>query len=88
MDAEKQCKIWNAIPVENEIVKWSGPCIAGFADGEGTVTNQLGNKRQMITTSFHKGQEIDGPKTVVAAPYRASRKMESGRGDLSKNILT
>ncbi|HKT18019.1 MAG TPA: hypothetical protein VJR47_08260 [Stellaceae bacterium] len=36
-DAQTGCKVWNPAPQPHETVRWSGPCKAGFAEGEGTL---------------------------------------------------
>src|ERR1700744_4151107 len=33
----KGCKVWDERPIPNETVTWSGPCIDGFAGGEGVL---------------------------------------------------
>jgi len=32
-----QCNIWIPSPIKNEMVKWDGQCIKGYAQGDGFV---------------------------------------------------
>ena len=43
-DPKTNCKIWNAFPVSNEQVTWSGPCKDGMADGKGVMQWLLSGK--------------------------------------------
>ena len=33
----KGCKVWNPKPQPEETVEWTGPCVDGYADGEGSL---------------------------------------------------
>jgi MORN repeat len=50
-DAKTGCKVWDPAPEAGESVSWSGPCKAGFAEGEGTLQWFLHGK---------KGDRYDG----------------------------
>jgi hypothetical protein len=43
-DAKTECKVWNAFPVSNEQVTWSGECVEGFAEGTGVLRWILAGK--------------------------------------------
>ncbi len=43
-DAKTGCKIWNAYPVSNEQVTWSGKCSQGMAEGKGVMQWVLAGK--------------------------------------------
>ncbi len=36
-DPRNNCKVWDPHPIAGETVTWSGDCINGFAQGDGTV---------------------------------------------------
>jgi hypothetical protein len=36
-DPTTGCKVWDAMPVEEEAITWSGGCKDGFAEGDGTL---------------------------------------------------
>jgi hypothetical protein len=66
-DPKTACKVWDPFPVEGEKVTWSGRCVDGLAEGEGTVIYLWGGKRQLVTGMFSKGKEADGAQTTVEA---------------------
>lgn len=37
VDPNSDCKVWNASPVANETISWSGGCTDGYASGRGTL---------------------------------------------------
>ena len=51
---QDDCKVWNRSPKKNETVSWTGPCVAGKANGNGTLTwnNQVEGKL--------RGQKYEG----------------------------
>lgn len=44
LDPKTNCKIWNAFPVSNEQITWSGGCKDGMADGKGKMRWILAGK--------------------------------------------
>lgn len=36
-DKNTGCKVWNPNPKPTETIIWSGPCVSGFADGQGKL---------------------------------------------------
>jgi len=34
---QRDCYVWNQVPVANETVYWSGACVDGYGEGKGTI---------------------------------------------------
>ena len=43
-DPKTGCKVWNENPIPNEFITWSGPCVEGIANGNGTLQWYNNNK--------------------------------------------
>jgi len=65
-DAKTGCKVWNAFPVSNEQVTWSGECIGGYAEGKGVMQWILAGKptRKKYDGEMKKGH-FDGKGTLI-----------------------
>lgn len=51
------CKVYNPHPVKNETITWSGECVDGYANGEGTLTwFKKGAKNQEYSGQMKRGQ--------------------------------
>lgn len=66
-DAKTGCKVWNAYPVSNEQVSWTGECAAdGHATGKGVMSWILAGKP---TRKKYEGQmkngHFDGKGTLI-----------------------
>jgi hypothetical protein len=50
------CKAWNSSPRQNEKVRWTGSCVAGFIEGEGRLTWTWSGGSQVTSASYAKGK--------------------------------
>jgi hypothetical protein len=68
----KGCKIYNPSPKPSEMVKWSGPCKDGVAEGKGVIEYSLGGKPGARYEGTLKRGRFDGRgrlKTADGAVY-------------------
>ena len=65
-DPKTGCKMWNAYPVSNEQVAWTGECVDGYASGKGVMRWILAGKP---TAKKYEGEmkkgHFDGKGTLV-----------------------
>ena len=60
-DPDSGCKVWAQNPVPKQVVRWSGACVGGYAEGPGTVTLIIeGAEFQRLTVPRHLGK-ASGP---------------------------
>ena len=60
-DRATDCKAWNNSPRLDETVRWSGGCVDGLVEGEGTLTWTWSDGSQIISGTFVKGKvSVDG----------------------------
>jgi hypothetical protein len=52
----KGCKVWDSMPGPNESVTWTGPCLAGYAEGKGKLTWFLNGRPH----STYEGEMMSG----------------------------
>jgi len=43
-DPGTNCKVWNQNPIPNEHISWTGPCVDGIANGQGTLQWYANNR--------------------------------------------
>jgi hypothetical protein len=65
------CQVWNPNPQRNETASWSGDCVAGKVEGEGTVTWRYTDPAGNPLTETHSGGfsagKFHGHGTAISA---------------------
>ncbi|MBM3620060.1 MAG: hypothetical protein FJX20_05160 [Alphaproteobacteria bacterium] len=64
-DPKSGCKVWNENPIANEHISWSGPCVGGIANGNGTLQWYANNK----PTDRYVGELGNGRENGQGAYY-------------------
>ncbi|RYY33704.1 MAG: hypothetical protein EOP46_15670 [Sphingobacteriaceae bacterium] len=67
-DARTGCKLW-ADNADDEIFRWSGPCINGYANGNGTITWYQKQQKAAMYTGQVKAGRITGKGKLVINGY-------------------
>jgi hypothetical protein len=67
LDAASNCYVWKPSLQANEVVKWSGTCVDGLADGAGRAEWFLDGVAAYVYTGAFKGGVLQGPGTMEAA---------------------
>jgi hypothetical protein len=77
----KGCKLWDASPEPKETVTWSGSCLKGKADGDGTAEWFVkGQRHERMTGRLTEGKP-DGVVTLYdyATGYSYEGRLENGK---------
>ncbi len=64
---DSHCKVSNPTPKENETITWSGACVNGFANGQGTVQwYQNGKKTSTFIGNLRNGKMHGKGKAIFS----------------------
>ncbi len=84
LENNPSCVVWNAYPLPNETVAWSGACANGKAQGRGTQVKQVFIGGTWLTVKY-EGEMKDGKEHGRGA--RTSANGDKCEGDWRENRL-
>ncbi|RCH54189.1 hypothetical protein DJ568_12860 [Mucilaginibacter hurinus] len=68
-DVRTGCKLWTDNFSENETMNWAGPCLNGYANGNGSITWHQNNKKIAVYRGNVRAGKINGAGKLIIYGY-------------------
>ena len=66
-DPRTGCHVWKPLLASNDAVRWSGPCVRGFAEGHGTAQWTVDGKNTLTYEGEFRAGLLQGPGKMTGA---------------------